>query len=403
MNKKKVYFVTSELPGRFGGSNSRNFNMLKFINKSKFEISLFTLFDENRKTALSQVENELKIPIYKVQSKKIHMVFKLFTLLYHKIPPSMQRFDNNKLSEVLLNQVFISKPDIIQLQQITAYYAIRKIIPKLKEMGIKLILDEHNVENIAFLESISSMNLIQQMLGRYILPSYKKMEVKALIDMHYVLACSDIDKKILSKYISQKNFTTIPNGVDCNYFKYKPNAASHKILFMGGIQYPPNEEALRFYLKKVHGEIKAKYPFYKLYILGSKPNRWLKDLALKDNSIIIHGYVEDVRDYLSIAAICICPILTGSGTRLKILEYLASGKAVVSTAKGAEGINITNIKELMIVNQDSEFISRIDELLSNPKKILSIGKNGRLKMESEYDWKAIVIKLENTYNALSKD
>ena len=124
---------------------------------------------------------------------------------------------------------------------------------------------------------------------------------------------------------------------------------------------------------------------------------------MKDNSIIIHGYVEDVRDYLSIAAICICPILTGSGTRLKILEYLASGKAVVSTAKGAEGINITNIKELMIVNQDSEFISSIDELLSNPKKILSIGKNGRLKMESEYDWKAIVIKLENTYNALSKD
>lgn len=403
MNKKKVYFVTSELPGRFGGSNSRNFNMLKFTNKSKFEISLFTLFDENRKTALSQVENELKIPIYKVQSKKIHMVFKLFTLLYHKIPPSMQRFDNNKLSEVLLNQVFISKPDIIQLQQITAYYAIRKIIPKLKEMGIKLILDEHNVENIAFLESISSMNLIQQMLGRYILPSYKKMEVKALKDMHHIFACSYIDKNELSNYTDHKRITIIPNGVDCSYFRYEPNVLSKNILFMGGTQYPPNDEALKLYISKVHNNVKINNPKYKLIVIGSKPPRWLKKLAINDNTIMLPGFVKDVRDYIKLTSICICPVITGSGTRSKILEYLASGKAVVSTRKGAEGLNVANNKDLFIVDNLTQFKSTINELLADPNKIFMLGKKGRLTMETEYEWNNLILKLEKTYLLMLAD
>lgn len=397
MNKKKIYFITSELPGRFGGSNSRNFNILKFINKSKFDVSLFTLIDKHREADQSQVEKELKIPIYSIQTKKIQLFFKLFILFFHKTLPSMQRYDNNKLSAIILEKVLINKPDIIQIQQITAYYAIRNIIPDLKDMGIKLVLDEHNVEHIAFIESLSSMNKVQRIFGRYIFPSYKKMEIKAINDMDHVLVCSLIDKRELSQYIDQKKIATIPNGVDCRYFNYQPNPVSKDVLFMGGTQYPPNDEALKFYLFKIHNYVKECNPNYKLYIIGSKPPDWLQKLALKDTAIILHGFVKDVRDYLHKVSVCLCPVLTGSGTRSKILEYLASGKAVVSTAKGAEGINLINKKELIIVDNKKEFISTINELLSNPKKISWLGKNGRSKMELEYNWSNFVLKLEKVY------
>ena len=399
MKKKKIFFISTELPFREGGSSTRNFNILKSLNKNKFSISLFTIIDEKSKKILPSVIDELSIPVYYVKKYSLSPLKQLFYLFTQKIIPYMKEYELSNIDDLLLKKVKEEKPDIIHIAQLNTYFAIQNIIPYLKKQNITIVLDQHNVENVAFSEGIQSMPFIKKLLGKILLPKLIQIEHKAIKIVDYIFVCSDIDKNYFKKFINLNKVILIPNGVDCNYFTTTTNPKRNTLLFMGGASYPPNNEALKYFFSKIHPKLQKQIKNYSIYILGANPSNWLINLSKKDSSIHLKGYVFDVREYIKKAKICICPIKSGSGTRIKILEYLASGKAVVSTRKGAEGIEIKNYKNILLSDSTSDFINNIVTLCNDNSKIKSLGGEGRKLILKQYQWKNIVKKIEYIYKS----
>jgi glycosyltransferase involved in cell wall biosynthesis len=117
------------------------------------------------------------------------------------------------------------------------------------------------------------------------------------------------------------------------------------------------------------------YPKINFYIIGPGCPQWLKNYSKKDHSIKILGFVNDVREYIKESDICIAPLTMGSGTRLKILEYQAMAKPVVSTQVGAEGIDVTNNVNILIADSWNEFANKVCELLTDKTYAKFIGDN----------------------------
>ena len=173
-----------------------------------------------------------------------------------------------------------------------------------------------------------------------------------------------------------------------------------RFFFMGSLSYQPNSTSINIYLNRVHPIVKKEIPDIKFYIIGKDCPEWLMQQSKLDNSIKIIGFVKDVRSYICNADVCIAPIVAGSGTRLKILEYMAMGKPVVSTSIGAEGLEVENNRNILIADEWNRFAGIIVELLNSNCLSEKIGLNGRSLVEEKYDWKSIAEKQKRVYERL---
>lgn len=226
------------------------------------------------------------------------------------------------------------------------------------------------------------------------------MEIEVFAKMDFILTCSDNDKKYFKKYFPENKISVIPNGVDSSFFKPCKMGKTEKmtVVFVGLLSYPPNSDGLKFYLKEIHPLVKIKIPNVKFLIIGKHPPIWLEKIAKKDQSIQLIGYVRDIREYISKAKVCICPLRFGSGTRIKILEYMAMGKPVVSTTKGAEGIDYADGRTIFIRDNPEKFAQGIIKLLIDHKLAIYMGNQARKLVKQKYDWKKIVSKLHKEYS-----
>ncbi len=397
MKKVKIFIITTELPARIGGAPVRNFNLIKYMPKDLFSVSLFTIVGSKTKKFLPTIEKELDIPIYAVPFKGFGLVKKLYVSLAKRVMPYMEEFKESGINDILLKKINKESIDIIQLETINAYYVIKDIIPLIKEKNIKIVLDAHNVEQIAFKEAIKIFGFIKKTVGKWILPNFVKIENKAAKSVDHIFTCSDVDKAYFANIVNTKTITVIPNGADTVFFRSKKQVLENTLLFMGGVNYPPNEEALQYYFSEIYPLIKKKIPNIKIFVLCGKPSQRIKNIVKNDTSIIFPGFVVDVREYLNKAKICIAPLKSGSGTRLKILEYMAMGKPVVSTSKGAEGLEVESYKNILIADNPHDFANKIIWLIGNPKEAKILGEGARELVKEKYDWIKIIKGVKSFY------
>lgn len=246
----------------------------------------------------------------------------------------------------------------------------------------KVVLDEHNVETTCFQRFNYSKNAVNIVLS---------MEKFACRNSDYIFTVSFDDFCILRNWgFSEKKMAIVPNSVETRVFYpqiasqevlNKIGTASTIILFHGNLEYAPNKEAIDFIITLIMPKIINKYPSVKFLIVGPSPPKFLHP------NIIFTGYVENLLAYISVADIAIVPLLKGGGTRIKILEYIACGKPVVSTRIGAEGLNLENGKEIILVDDVSDFfVEKVIELIENKELRQKIGANARKKAVSDYDW-----------------
>jgi glycosyltransferase involved in cell wall biosynthesis len=167
------------------------------------------------------------------------------------------------------------------------------------------------------------------------------------------------------------------------------------MIFHGSLRYPPNEEAARILANSVLPDILKKHPNVCLLLVGRDPPK------ISHPNIIVTGFVENLPEYLAAADIAVVPLLKGGGTRIKILEYMACGKAVVSTVKGAEGLNLQNGRDILMTKYpDSEFIDLVLKLIEDNDLRKNLGTNARRKVELFYDWEETAKKAVQSYYKL---
>jgi len=401
-NKLSIFFITSEVPSLSKGSSVRSYYLLKELVMRGWNIKLFSLFDSKTIDTANKLRKEFGIEVHLSRWKHFSFLKSLFVIIKDRSIPYVAEFKESGLDSILHKEFKKNKPDIIQFESLNAYIAIKNIIDKLRGSGIKIILDMHDAEYPAFREAINTFSFPKKIIGYYLLTNFRKLEIEALKKTDYLFSCSNVDKEYFINFISQNKISVVPNGVDDKCFKIsKSQAYEYTILFMGQFSYPPNNDGMKVYFKEIHPKIKAKYKNITICLIGRSPPYWLKRLAKKDKNIIVTGFVKDVRSYIKKARICICPLRYGSGTRLKILEYMALAKPVVSTIKGAEGLNVKSYNNILIADNLEDFASKTIWLLENPKEAEIIGQKARKLVEEKYNWNKIVEDTKSIYESLA--
>ena len=270
----------------------------------------------------------------------------------------------------------------------------------LKKKGIKdYILNEHNVywELLDF-PAYSPKERLYHLLAA---KRDKNIEIEALCNATQILVCSEQDKMVLSENIQniEDKIIIIPNCVD--FIQYKIYLKQHSsqinesgkktILFTGGLSYPPNVDAVYTICNDIAPNFENNVEFI---IAGDNP-----PTVKKPENVIFLGYVKDIMQTMLQSDICIAPLRYGSGTRFKILEYMAMSKPVVSTYKGAEGIEYTNHRDIIIEDDFTEFSGRIADLLENRAVGEWLSKNAQELVCQKYDWEIYRKPLHDAYEA----
>jgi MoaA/NifB/PqqE/SkfB family radical SAM enzyme/glycosyltransferase involved in cell wall biosynthesis len=222
----------------------------------------------------------------------------------------------------------------------------------------------------------------------------RPIEQWALDRVDAVIAVSTEDKALMvNAGTPSDKITVIPHGVDLARFEQGMGAdirAAHDIaadapllFFHGTLHYWPNTEAVRFFVESLLPLLLASEPGLRLIIAGQNPPKYYAHPA-----VITPGSVERIEDYIAAADVCVCPLFGGGGTRMKLLEYMASGAAIVSTTKGAEGIQFQPGREMLIADEAEPMAEAILGLLADPEHRDELGRAAK-HFAQAYDWSAV--------------
>ena len=227
---------------------------------------------------------------------------------------------------------------------------------------------------------------------------------RVLSPMFDAVTCtSDIDAAVFQQHTARKTtIEIIPNGVDVTH--YQPDFTSESpahLIYIGSMDWYPNEDAVAFFTDEVLPKIQEKVPDVQFSIVGGNPSARVQRLAEREG-VVVTGRVPEIKPYFAEATVFVVPLRIGSGTRLKILEALAMGKAIVSTSVGAEGLDLKDGEEIFIADEPIAFADAVTRLLTDPTLRRRIGENGRARVEQDYDWRSIGEKLHTLYESLIK-
>lgn len=209
-----------------------------------------------------------------------------------------------------------------------------------------------------------------------------------------VIAVSEPDMVALREMAPQSEVFLVCNGVDTKAFL--PPATrreDHEILFFGTLSYGPNADGIVWFCHYIFPLVMAQIPDAKLVIVGKDAPERVQALAALPGVELV-GFVPDIRDRLWNATLSIAPLLSGGGTRLKILEALAAKCPVVTTTVGAEGLEVRNGKHLVIADTPEEFSQGVVKLLQDAELRMRLAENGQKLVEQSYDWAPISMNLE---------
>jgi glycosyltransferase involved in cell wall biosynthesis len=252
---------------------------------------------------------------------------------------------------------------------------------------IPLLLFQHNVEHMIW----KRLSDVERVLWRRALleVEWKKMrryEARACEEADLTLAVSDADRELLETCAPPATIRTIPTGVDIEYFHpagCEETPAS--LVFTGAMDWYPNEDAMLHFIEAILPAIRRSIPEVSLSVVGRNPSERLRSVAARAG-VHVTGTVEDVRPHVARAAVCIVPLRVGGGSRLKIFEALAMGKAVVSTTIGAEGLPVVPGQHLLLAGDAENFAQTVTSLLRDPERRQHLACAGRRLVEERYSW-----------------
>lgn len=274
--------------------------------------------------------------------------------------------------------------------------------------GALKVLDEHNVvTNQVKSIAVADGNPLRRMLLRRDAQRVARHEAAVARQMDLCLTCSAMDADALRKLGVSRRIVVVPNGVDTEYFTPPSSRGESSytpaVIFVGTLDYEPCERGVWYFCNSILPLIRRACPALRFVVVGRNPSARIRALATSDPLVELTGRVEDVRPFMARAQVCVVPLLSGSGTRLKILEAMAAGLPVVSTAIGAEGIEAESGRHLWIADEPQEFCARVVQLLQEPEQAGRVRVAARELVEAKYSWHAVVPLLLQDLQRLSTD
>jgi glycosyltransferase involved in cell wall biosynthesis len=378
---------------------------------------LYELCRENEVHLIALVHRDILTDDKKIEEARIHLMQFCKTVQFFTLEPKRSRF---AFIRILLRSIFSfspfsvfafrSKPfqehvktmlrenafDLIHFDTI----ALAQYLPD--DYPVPKVVTHHNVESeVLFRRAKTTHNIVQK---AYLYMDAKKLlnyEKKHLKMFSCNLSCSEVDKEKLQAIDNSIRVEVIPNGTDTSYFMPNPNKEkNHIITHIGGLV-AANLDAVQYFLSEIWPIVKRAKNDICLNLVGRNAPKTILDIAKNDQNIQIAGFVEDVRPYMEEAALIIVPLRYGGGTKLKVLNSLAMGKAVVSTSIGIEGIDVSPGKNIIVEDTPKKFAESVIYLLENANIRKDIGSMGRRLIEEKYDWTMIGKRQRELYKEIT--
>ncbi len=398
----RVLLLTPALPYPLHqGGAIRNYGLIHGLHHHGHQIWLLSFHDNDTSTKTTPL-HDLCEYIETVPTPPRNALQRLLSLLTSKTPDLAQRlYDSafaNRLENLLKQQSF----DLIQFEglEMTGYLPLVKRL----QPQAKLCYDAHNAEfalqhNIAVAERGDIKRLPAALYSTLQAKRIARFERHICEQVDLTLAVSDEDAAMFRTLSPSRCVHVVPNGIFTDTYAQsseKLDLGECVLVFTGKMDYRPNIDAMLWFSNQILPRVREHYPEARLYIIGQKPHTRLQQLRDRDD-IIITGWVPDIQPYLRAGAIYVAPLRMGSGTRLKILEAMAAGCAIVSTTTAATGLNIQNGDVIAIADSDEDFAQQLILLLQNPERRAVMGKAAQTYVSRHYDWSVLTPRLMAAY------
>jgi glycosyltransferase involved in cell wall biosynthesis len=375
------------------GKRIRTWNLLRRLAK-RHSLSYLCYADDDDPAIATLASEGIGVhtvsPLTKFEGWQLYV--RLFANLFSPYPYSIAKQVSRRFADKLTQLLNNSQFDLVQSEGTPCGCYLNSVI------GVPRVLATHNIESQIWSRRarLSQAPAEKLFFGSQAV-KMRWFERRALINVESAVAVTFQDARQMRDW-GVSTITIVPNGVDVEFFTLTPDPVRpSELLFLGALDWYPNVDGLVFFLHETLPLILSAQPNATLRIVGRRPPESLRKLVAGNRQVELVGDAKDVRPYLASASVVVVPLRIGGGSRLKILEALAAGKAVVSTSVGAEGLEITPGRHFQLADTPLQFAQRTIALLSSEVERRHLGENGRLLAAERYNWDGIAIKLEEAW------
>lgn len=389
----RILFFTYRLPyPPLTGGQTRAFNLIKGISSTQ-EVTLFSFIKKEEE--LKNLD-EMRKYCSKIMTFKRRDLFSPLNLpltIFSKMPFASALYYSSVIEGVLKEELANGKYDWVHFESFYPSVYLNNITKTKTLMGNEnaeyLVYKRFSDSRIFPLNKIFSLDVAK--MKKYEEVIWKKATLN--------IAVSETDAKLVES-VTGSDCPVIPNGVDTDFFSdVKRIDDGNTLLYVGSFRYIQNQDAVSFFLKKIWPLIKEKKPKVKVLLVGRDPTSEI--LKLRSQSIEVASNIDDIRKAYEIASALIVPIRAASGTRLKILEAMASSVPVVSTKVGVEGIEAKKDQEVLIADDPKSFAQETINILEDSGKRAKITLSAKNLVDKKYSWKKIAQDLNYLYEKYS--
>jgi polysaccharide biosynthesis protein PslH len=306
--------------------------------------------------------------------------------VFSPLPYAIARYRSNAMQAAITHAVASRRIDLVICDFLTPSVNVPR------DPGVPMALFQHNVEASIWARHAEVAGSVVR--SRYMREQWRRMvafEKAECRRYDHVIAVSDTDRDVFAREYGVQRVTAVPTGVDTEFFRPAGTAAraSDEIVFIGSMDWMPNEDGVRWFVREVLPLVRQRVPGAKFTIVGRDPTPMVRALASEAPGITVTGTVPDVRPYIERAAALVVPLRVGGGTRLKIFEAMAMGRPIVSTTIGAEGLPVTHGQDILIADDAPSFAAATADLLRDPKAGDKLGDAGATIVRSRFAWSSV--------------
>jgi glycosyltransferase involved in cell wall biosynthesis len=316
--------------------------------------------------------------------------------LFRSTPYSINWLESEPARREIAQWIKTSNYDVVHFDTISL------AIYRPADIKCPTVMDHHNIESHMMLRrAMKEKIFLRRWYFRQEAQRLLAFEKKFLHKFTAHIVCSEDDRERVLEIDSTLDATVIPNGIALQpYPIVRQPLQPPRLLFIGGLSWYPNQDAVHFIIDELWEKIKIAIPGIEMHIIGKNPSSKIMQAAADDPQFKVHGYVDDISIFYAQALAYLCPIRDGGGTKLKILDALAHKVPVVAHPLACEGIDAIDGEQVLLAETPEAFVEKI-LALQNAALNEKIGQSGFELIQDKYDFQAIGLNLSNLFHALA--
>ena len=313
---------------------------------------------------------------------RISPFYALVNLIFSNKPYNAVRFISDDFAGLLKNILTGEEFDIIQLEGLY----VCPYIPVIRNFSkAKIVYRAHNIEHEIWARNTVMATGLRKRYLKILTKRIKQFETGFLNQYDLIVPITERDRKILDKLGNIKPAHVSQTGIDSSMLVPNSKNLVHPTLFhIGSLEWAPNQEGLLWFFENCWNDILKKYPELQFFIAGRNAPAWFRK-KLNLPNVVFLGEIADAYEFINSKSIMVVPLHSGSGMRIKIIEGMALGKPIVTTAVGTEGISTTTGVNIVIAEDADGFVKSISDLIEDREYFNRIGKNAIEYIHEKFD------------------